>query len=35
VLAAAMADDATRRFVGEQAPRKVIHVQDRLINIVI
>jgi leucyl-tRNA synthetase len=35
VLAAAMADDATRRFVGDATPRKVIYVADRLINIVI
>jgi leucyl-tRNA synthetase len=35
VLAAAMADDATKRFVGDAAPRKVIYVQDRLVNIVV
>jgi leucyl-tRNA synthetase len=35
VLAAAMADDATKRFVGDAAPRKVMYVADRLINIVV
>jgi leucyl-tRNA synthetase len=35
VLAAALADDATKRFVGDARPRKVIYVQDRLINIVV
>jgi leucyl-tRNA synthetase len=35
VLAAAMADEATKRFVGEATPRKVIYVADRLINIVV
>jgi leucyl-tRNA synthetase len=34
VLAAALADDATKRFVGDATPRKVIYVQDRLVNIV-
>jgi leucyl-tRNA synthetase len=35
VLASALADDATKRFVGDATPRKVIYVQDRLINIVV
>ena len=35
VLAAALADETTRRFVGDAAPRKVIYVQDRLVNIVV
>jgi leucyl-tRNA synthetase len=35
VLAAAMADDTTKRFVGDVTPRKVIYVADRLINIVV
>lgn len=35
VLAAAMADEAARRFVGDATPRKVIYVPDRLINIVV
>ncbi|HET8633823.1 MAG TPA: class I tRNA ligase family protein, partial [Gemmatimonadales bacterium] len=35
VLAAALADEATKRFVGDATPRKVIYVADRLINIVV
>ena len=35
VTAAALADDGTRRYVGDQPVRKVIHVPNRLINIVV
>jgi leucyl-tRNA synthetase len=35
VLAAAQADETTRRFVGEAPVRKVIHVPNRLLNLVV
>ena len=35
VTAAALADDGTRRYVGDQPVRKVIYVPNRLINIVV
>lgn len=35
VLAAALADPTTKRFVGENPPKKVIYVPNRLINIVV
>ncbi len=35
VTAAALADVGTRRYVGDQAVRKVIYVPNRLVNIVI
>jgi leucyl-tRNA synthetase len=34
VLAAALADETTRRFVGDKSPKKVIYVPNRLLNIV-
>ena len=35
VLARAMADESVKRFVDGQPVRKVIYVQDRLLNLVI
>ncbi len=35
VLAAALADETTKRFVGDRSPKKVIHVPNRLLNIVV
>ncbi|HEU4698515.1 MAG TPA: leucine--tRNA ligase [Gemmatimonadales bacterium] len=35
VVAAALADEATRRFVGEGEVRKVVHVPNRLLNLVV
>ena len=35
VLAAALADETTRRFVGDKPPKKVIYVPNRLLNIVV
>jgi len=34
-VAAALLDDTTRRFIGDQAVRKVIHVPNRLVNLVV
>ncbi len=35
VLAAALADETTKRFVGDKSPKKVVHVPNRLLNIVV
>jgi len=35
VLAAALRDETTKRFVGEKLPKKVIYVSNRLLNIVV
>ncbi|HLS47772.1 MAG TPA: class I tRNA ligase family protein, partial [Gemmatimonadales bacterium] len=34
-VAAALLDDTTRRFIGEKSVRKVIHVPNRLVNLVV
>jgi leucyl-tRNA synthetase len=34
-VAAALLDDTTRRFIGDQAIRKVIYVPNRLVNLVV